>query len=382
MRRFAPPRPKLNDQPWSIPRDRRPYGIVAPYFQAIADQSGATEVAFSFTPGFVSNGFSVVFSVADGYLPSGLSLNPSTSQISGTPLVDGYGGLEIVLAASYSLGVVFSEPFTITIISSALSPVLSGLIHWHETAQQDPVALTSSPTDSYYDNLAAFTFVRASVTYRPVFLFPLQSGQAAVDTAVLNGQDALRYAGSSAIFELDVATSLSAPQRVMADSVLATSAFTIQWLLRANVNIGSFEELMQIRVGDNTLTGLLFFLGLGAGGDLKVMRGDASGITVLWNTVAGDNHLLTVHGTPSGSNCIVDIFVDYNFVTPVASFTLLTSVIPTAAFINMTAGVEPLDANSPRTFAMLVYNRSLSDAELTENADYLRDPTKYGASAF
>lgn len=113
MRRLAPPRPRLNDQPWSIERERRRYGVRAPFFQPIADQVGEINTAFSFAP-IVSNpgGYSLTFSLS-GTLQSGLTFNTSTGAISGTPTVDGYADFRIT--ATYSLGFVTSEEFRITI---------------------------------------------------------------------------------------------------------------------------------------------------------------------------------------------------------------------------------------------------------------------------
>src|SRR3990167_6101336 len=74
-------------------------------------------------------------------------------------------------------------------------PVMTDLIHWHETAAQEPE--TFNGTDSYLDDLSGFTYEVGGTTYRAVWFFQLGAGQAVVDSAVLNGQDAIRWGNPS-----------------------------------------------------------------------------------------------------------------------------------------------------------------------------------------
>lgn len=181
MRRFSPPRPKLNDQSWSIERDRRPYGVRTPYFDPIADQSAEEDGYFTFTPGFHSNGYSATFGI-DGYLPGGLAINPATGQLFGT--IDGYGTFDnLRFYATYSLGIVYSELFTIEVEQVIPEPV-AGMTLWVDASDTATITIAGidDPNDisAWNDKSGNARHLSSLGTPRPILQSNIQNGLHAI----------------------------------------------------------------------------------------------------------------------------------------------------------------------------------------------------------
>lgn len=191
MRRFAPPRPRLNDQPWSIARDRRPFGVRPPFFLPIADQEGLEGETFSLSPTLINAaGFSVTFSV-NGTLPGGISINPATGALTGT--FDGYGNFEVSIRATYSLGAVESNQFTIDV--GELELVAGATLHL------DPSDVVSVDVDG--SNIVTGYWRDKSGNSRHIsstFGDGLWVPDPVLETNVQNGLAMLRFGNSEAKF--------------------------------------------------------------------------------------------------------------------------------------------------------------------------------------
>ncbi|MCX6953641.1 MAG: YDG domain-containing protein, partial [Verrucomicrobia bacterium] len=134
---------------------------------------GTVDTAFSYTP--PANGTITAASVA-GTLPAGLSINPSTGVISGTPTNAGTAGVIVTVTTG---GGTVSTPLALTIGKATLAVTLGNLAATYDATAKSATASTSSPS------LSGGSF---AITYAGSATAPTVAGSYAV-VATINHAD-------------------------------------------------------------------------------------------------------------------------------------------------------------------------------------------------